>query len=84
MSGIDRNVVSMRVSRGEMVDIRKPGNDAGAGGRWVIEPSPWFDARAADAAQPSIQTMGVRAAAGGSQMAQAKSAKMARRRLPGR
>ena len=29
MSGIDRNVVSMRLTKGEMVDIRKPGNDNG-------------------------------------------------------
>lgn len=27
MSGIDRNVVSMRLSKGEMVDIRKPGSE---------------------------------------------------------
>jgi TP901 family phage tail tape measure protein len=31
MSGIDQNVVSMRLSKGEMVDIRKPGNDNGGG-----------------------------------------------------
>lgn len=29
MSGIDRNVVSMKLSAGEIVDIRKPGNDNG-------------------------------------------------------
>lgn len=29
MSGIDRNLVSFRASKGEIVDIRKPGNDNG-------------------------------------------------------
>jgi len=29
MSGVDANVVSMRLTKGEMVDIRKPGNDNG-------------------------------------------------------
>lgn len=82
MSGIDQNVVSMRLTKGEMVDIRRPGND-NAGGRWVIEPSPWFDVRAADAAEPSIQSMGVRAASGGASLAQRQSAQAARRRLPG-
>lgn len=81
MSGIDANVVSMRLTKGEMVDIRKPGNDNAGGGRWVIEPSPWFDVRAADAARPETQAMGVKAAAGGAQIAQGKAARTARRRL---
>lgn len=80
MSGIDQNFVAFRATKGEMVDIRKPGNDSG-GGHFVIEPSPWFDVRAADAAEPSIQSMGVRAAAGGSAMARQQSAKSARRRI---
>lgn len=84
MSGIDRNVVSMKLSRGEMVDIRKPGNDnGGAGGRFIVEPSPWFDVRAANAAEPGIQSMGVRAAAGGAQMAGTTAAKRRRRSLAG-
>lgn len=29
MSGVDANIVSMRLTKGEMVDIRKPGNDNG-------------------------------------------------------
>ncbi|RSU21200.1 phage tail tape measure protein [Sphingomonas koreensis] len=32
MSGIDRNLVSFRASKGEIVDIRKPGNDNGGVG----------------------------------------------------
>lgn len=80
MSGIDANVVSFRATKGEMVDIRKPGND-NAGGRWIIEPSEWFDVRAAGAAQPSIDAMGVRAAAGGSAMARSQAARSARRRI---
>lgn len=80
MSGVDANVVSFRATKGEMVDIRKPGND-NSGGRWVIEPSEWFDVRAAGAAQPGIDAMGVRAAAGGSAMARTQAARSARRRI---
>lgn len=78
--GIDQNLVAFRATRGEMVDIRKPGNDAG-GGRFIIEPSPWFDVRAASAAEPSVQAMGVRAAAGGSEMAARNAATAQRRRI---
>jgi TP901 family phage tail tape measure protein len=49
--------------------------------RFEIVPSPWFDVRAASAARPETQSMGVRAAAGGARMAAADSAKRARRRL---
>ena len=35
-SGIDQNLVSMRLSKGEMVDIRRPGNDNGAGGGRIV------------------------------------------------
>ncbi|WP_455156021.1 phage tail tape measure protein [Sphingomonas zeae] len=77
--GIDQNLVAFRATRGEMVDIRKPGNDAG--GRFIIEPSPWFDVRAASAAEPSVQAMGVRAAAGGSEMAARNAATAQRRRI---
>ena len=49
--------------------------------RFEIIPSPWFDVRAASAARPETQAMGVRAAAGGAQMAAADSARRGRRRL---
>jgi hypothetical protein len=35
-SGIDRNLVAFRATRGEMVDIRRPGNDNGGGGERLI------------------------------------------------
>ena len=81
MSGIDQNLIAFRATKGEMVDIRRPGNDNGGGGQLMVVPSPYFDVVAAEAAQPGIQAMGVRAAAGGSQMARVASAKAARRRI---
>jgi TP901 family phage tail tape measure protein len=80
MSGIDQNLVAFRATKGEMVDIRKPGNDNPAQ-RLMVVPSPYFDIAAADAAQPGIQQMGVRAAAGGSMMARTAAAKAARRKI---
>ncbi|NJR80459.1 phage tail tape measure protein [Sphingomonas corticis] len=80
MSGVDRNVIAFRATKGEMVDIRKPGADAGVQ-RLMVVPSPYFDVAAADAAAPSIQQMGVRAAAGGSAMARADMARSARRKI---
>jgi len=47
MSGIDRNLVAFRASRGEMVDITRPGNDNGGNGSGVIMHN---DFRGADAA----------------------------------
>ncbi len=81
MSGIDQNLIAFRATKGEMVDIRRPGNDNGGGGQVMVVPSPYFDVVAAEAAQPGIQAMGVRAAAGASQMARVASAKAARRRI---
>jgi hypothetical protein len=56
-------------------------DDMQSGGRWIIEPSPYFDVRAAGAARPETQAMGVKAAAGGAQIAASDSARRARRRL---
>jgi TP901 family phage tail tape measure protein len=81
MSGIDKNLVQFRATKGEMVNITKGGNDAGPVQRVVIVPSRYFDAAAADAAQPNINSMGVRAAAGGSSMAQTSMAKQQRRKI---
>lgn len=80
--GIDKNIVSFRASRGEMVDIRKPGNDNGGGGRFL------FDLRGAVMTQDLIDQMNsigdgaaMRGALGGSSMAQASLARRGRRRL---
>lgn len=81
MSGIDNNLIAFRATKGEMVDIRKPGNDNGGAGSVMVVPSPYFDVVAASAAEPSIQRMGVRAAMGGSELATARAAKSTRRRI---
>ncbi|QTH22002.1 phage tail tape measure protein [Rhizorhabdus wittichii] len=81
MSGIDRNVVSFRASKGEMVDIRKPGNDRGPGGDSyhfegnLLTPEWWAMINRGDmvAAQ--------RGAAGGSAMAQTELRRRGRQRL---
>ena len=84
MSGVDANVVSMRLTKGEMVDIRKPGNDNG--GKALH-----FDLRNAVMTQDLLSQMNamadgaaLRGATGGSAMAQAGVARKARRRIPGR
>jgi hypothetical protein len=58
-------------------------NDNLSGGlnRVEIVPSPWFDVRAATAAEPSIRQMGVRAAAGGASIAQEQGRRARRRSL---
>lgn len=45
MSGVDRNLVSFRATRGEIVDIRRPGQDRGPGNQIVMH----NDFRGADA-----------------------------------
>ena len=50
--GVDTNLVSMRLTRGEMVDIRRPGQ-SGSGGRPVI-----FDARGAVMTSDLLAQMG--------------------------
>lgn len=80
----DQQLVAFRANRGEMVDIRKPGNDNG--GR-VMQ----FDLRGAVLTQDLLAQMNamadgaaLRGAAGGSAMAQTGVSKSARRRIPGR
>jgi TP901 family phage tail tape measure protein len=81
MSGIDKNVVSFRASKGELVDIRKPGNDRGPGGDSyhfegnLLTPEWWAMINRGDmvAAQ--------RGAAGGSAMAQTELRRRGRQRL---
>lgn len=45
MSGVDRNLVSIRATKGEIVDIRRPGNDNGGGNTVIMH----NDFRGADA-----------------------------------
>lgn len=63
-AGVDKNLVSFRATKGEMVDIRRPGQDAGSGAMAVhVVPSPYFDVRVEKVATPiagrsSIQAFG--------------------------
>ncbi|UZW54971.1 tape measure protein [Sphingobium sp. JS3065] len=82
--GIDKNVIAFKASRGEMVDIRRPGQDQGGGGVAHIVPSPYFDVivdeRSAAVAAPMAVAGSVQArSAAGQDMARAS-----RRRIPGR
>lgn len=81
MSGIDKNVVSFRASRGELVDVRKPGNDRGPGGDSyhfegnLMTPEFWGMINRGD------QVAAQRGAAGGSAMAQTDMRKRGRQQL---
>lgn len=60
--GKDKNFVGMNLSKGEMVDIRRPGQDRGGGAmELIVTPSPWFDVRAAQAAEPVAGRAGMQA-----------------------
>nr|WP_047166906.1 tape measure protein [Sphingomonas sp. Y57] len=81
MAGVDKNVVSFRATKGEIVDIRKPGSDRGPGGDSyhfegnLMTPEFWAMINRGDmvAAQ--------RGAAGGSAMAQTELRRRGRQRL---
>jgi tape measure domain-containing protein len=78
----DQELVAFRANRGEIVDIRKPGNDNGGGGIAHVVPSPYFDVvvdnRAAQVAGP----MSTQAAVSGSMGAQTAIAKRSARAYP--
>jgi tape measure domain-containing protein len=81
----DQQLVQFRANRGEIVDIRKPGNDNG-GGRVLS-----FDLRGAVMTADLLAQMNamadgaaVRGAMGGSALAQDGIAQRGRRRIPGR
>ncbi|MFD1950682.1 phage tail tape measure protein [Sphingomonas arantia] len=85
-SGIDKNLVSMRLSKGEMVDIRKPGQDMGGTSSTQMH----FDLRGAVMTQDLLNQMNamsdqaaIRGAAGGARMAQTNIARASRRRIGG-
>lgn len=84
LPGIDKNVVAFKATRGEMVDIRRPGNDNGGRAHVEVIPSPYFevvvDQRASGVAAPMAVASGVQARkAAGSDVA-----RVGRRRIPGR
>ncbi|HYI42686.1 MAG TPA: phage tail tape measure protein [Sphingomicrobium sp.] len=78
-SGIDANLIQFRATKGEIVDIRRPGD---SGGRLMVVPSPYFDVvvdgRAATVAAP----MAGQAAIRGSADAQRSIARRQARAIP--
>src|SRR3546814_15228553 len=59
--GIDKNLVAFRATRGEMVDIRKPGNDNGGVVVVHVQENDYFDAKVAQGADQVAAPMDVRA-----------------------
>src|SRR3546814_14168114 len=59
--GIDKNLVAFRATRGEMVDIRKPGNDNGGVVVVHVQANDYFDAKVAQGAAQVAAPMAVRA-----------------------
>lgn len=84
MPGIDKNVVAFKATRGEMVDIRRPGNDnGGSGARFQ------FDLRGAVMTADLLSQMNqmaqgaaVGGAMGGASLAQDNIARRSRNRIP--
>ncbi|MGE4324370.1 MAG: tape measure protein [Sphingobium sp.] len=81
--GIDKNLIAFKATRGEMVDIRRPGNDNGAA------PVYQFDLRGAVMTADLVaqmnrigQTAAVGGALAGSQQAQSSLARRSRNRIP--
>src|SRR3546814_16964623 len=59
--GIDKNLVAFRATRGEMADIRKPGNDNGGVVVVHVQANDYFDAKVAKGAAQVAAPMAVRA-----------------------
>ena len=54
--GIDSQLMAFRATPGEMVDIRRPGQDLGGGGFSLqVTPSPYFDVAVQKVAGPMVQ-----------------------------
>lgn len=77
--GLDSQLMQFRATPGEMVDIRKPGQDRGGALTLHVEASPWFDVRAAKASEPVAAKAGVQAF--GAARAQAPADTARRRRF---
>lgn len=81
--GIDNTLVAFKASRGEMVDIRRPGNDNGGGGAY-------FDLRGAVMTADLLaqmnkigQSSGMGGAMAGANLAENRMMQRSRRRIPG-
>ncbi|EQA96854.1 tape measure protein [Sphingobium baderi] len=82
--GIDKNVVAFKATRGEMVDIRKPGNDNGGVVKVLVEANGYFDARVAQGAASVAAPMAMASGMQARSAATADVAQRSRRRIPGR
>lgn len=82
--GPDSQFVPLRLTPGELVDVRRPGDDRGIGGLVVrVEPSPYFDARVEEVASPIAARAGAQAAAVGAAMAERSLLRRSKQRLGG-
>lgn len=82
--GIDKNVVAFKATRGEMVDIRKPGNDNGGIVKVLVEANEYFDARVAQGAASVAAPMAMASGMQARSAATSDVARKSRRRIPGR
>ncbi|RZJ01814.1 MAG: hypothetical protein EON90_02055 [Brevundimonas sp.] len=81
--GIDSQLMQFRATPGEMVDIRKPGQDRSGAMTLTVEASPWFDVRAGKAAEPVAARAGVQAFGAARQQVPADQARRRRFNLTG-
>lgn len=65
--GADSQVVAFRATPGEMVDVRKPGQDAGGAMAVHVVPSPYFDVQVERVATPVAANYGYQAFQGARQ-----------------
>jgi hypothetical protein len=72
--GADSQTVAFRATPGEMVDIRRPGQDQGGGGMVVqVNPSPYFDVQVQRVSAPmAVQAASTAYSATRSDMASAQ------------
>lgn len=82
--GKDKNFVGMNLSKNEMVDIRRPGQDRGSGAMAVhVVPSPYFDVQVERVATPIAGRSGVQAFGAARQQVPADDARRRRFSLTG-
>lgn len=65
--GKDKNFVGMNLTKGEMVDIRRPGQDKGGAMAVHVVPSPYFDVQVRKVSEPVAASYGVQAFQGARQ-----------------
>lgn len=83
-AGVDKNLVSFRATKGEMVDIRRPGQDQGSGAMAVhVVPSPYFDVRVEKVSTPIAARAGMQSFGAARQQVPADDARRRRFSLTG-